>query len=185
MRNLGMVYDWNNKKTFFPLETDSASERIAKWRTGNRKPERMVVRKFKTYYAHRHCKATFTSEATQVYLKIIPGWHFTLDGVKTPVPPAQMSSLSARWMNIERNAGILNDVRFWSSVLSKDSQTLSLYVGPNANAEIATTPVVAKIERGIEGDYRERMWYEEPVEDEMREVPEEAMEERLGEETNE
>jgi hypothetical protein len=185
MKNLGMVYDWSNKKTFFPLETDSASERIARWRTGNRRPERMVVRKFKSYYAHRHCKATFTNDGTQLYLKIIPGWHFTSDGVKTPVPPALMSSLSARWMNIERNAGILNDVRFWGSVLSKDSQTLLLYVGLNANVEIATTPVLARVERGIEGDYRERMWYEEPEEDEMREVPEEAMEEKLGEETNE
>jgi hypothetical protein len=185
MKNLGMVYDWNNKKTFFPLETDAASERVGKWRIGNRRPQRMLVRRFKGYYAHRHCKATFTNDRTQLYLKVIPGWHFTLDGVKTPVPPAMMSSLSARWMNIERNAGILNDIRFWSSVLSKDSEKLLLYVGPNASVEIATTPVLASMERGIEGDYRERMWYEEPEEDEMKEVSEEAMVESSVEEVNE
>ena len=185
MKNLGMVYDWENKKTFFPLETDSASERIGKWRIGKLTPQRVLVRKFKGYYAHRHCKATFTHDGTQLYLRIVPGWHFTQDGMKAPVPSNMMSSLSARWMNIERNAGILNDVRFWINAISKDSEKLLLSVGSNTNVEIATTPMVASLERGIEGDYRERMWYEEPEEDEMREVSEEAMEEDSNEEGNE
>lgn len=176
MKNLGMIYDWTNKKTFFPLETDSATQRMGSWRTGNRRPERMLVRRFEGYYAHRQCKATFTSYGAEVFLKVVPGWHFTLDGMKVPVPPAMMSSLSARWMNVEKNSGILNDIRFWSSVLSKDSERIALAVGPGSNVEISTTPLLASSERGIEGDYRERMWYEEPEEDEMKEVPSEIME---------
>jgi hypothetical protein len=169
MRNLGMTYDWNSKKTFYPLENFNDGVRTATWRVGNRQFKRKLVAKSKSgqYFAHRSCKATFQHFLDSTYLKVSPGWHFTVDGTKTPVVPLKMSSLSARWMNIERNHTLLDNLRFWANVLSKDSEKIVLDLGGDVPAEISSLPVVCGIDHGIEQDYRERLWYEaEPEPDE-------------------
>jgi len=166
MRNIGMTYDWNTQKTFYPLETDTQTAREARWRVGGRDFSRKLVVRSKAgdYYAHRSCKATFTELSDSLYLKIVPGWHFTTDGIKSPVSSSKMSSLSTRWMNIERNHTVLDNVRFWAYVLSKDSDRILLSVGTSVPTEISAIPVFASVEHGIEGDYRERLWYEAPPE---------------------
>ena len=172
MQSLGMTYDWNTKKTFFPLEKDNEEKRYATWRVGKRKWNRILVSMSKTsnrYFAHRCCKATFTNEAGSIYLRILPGWHFTTDGILEPVSTIRMASLSAKWMNLQRNHSVLDDVRFWANILSKDSDKISLDVGTHVKAEISSTSMFIDIARGIEGDYRERLWYEEPPEkDELK-----------------
>lgn len=176
MRNLGMTYDWNTKKTFFPLETNTDTVRDATWRVGSRRFTRKLVVKSKTggYYAHRSCKATFIDLSGSIYLKILPGWHFTVDGIGIPVVPTKMTSLSTRWMNIERNHTVLDNVRFWANVLSRDSDEITLDVGAGVPAKISATPLFASIDHGIEGDYRERLWYEaEPEKDEAEQELEE------------
>jgi hypothetical protein len=187
MRNLGMAYDWNTKKTFFPLETNTDTVREAAWRVGNRRFTRKLVVKSKTggYYAHRSCKATFMELSGSLYLKILPGWHFTLDGLITPVPKPKMSSFSTRWMNIERNHTVLDNVRFWAYMLSRDSDRITLDVGGEVSAEISAIPLFSTIDHGIEEDYRERLWYEaEPELDEAEEAIQDAAEE-AEEETDE
>jgi hypothetical protein len=177
MRNLGMVYDWNTKKTFYPLETNTDTFREAAWRVGNRRFNRKLVVKAKTgaYYAHRSCKATFTELLGCLYLRVLPGWHFTLDGMNTAVPMPRMSSLSTRWMNIERNHSVLDNVRFWAYILSKDSERIALEVGCDIAAEISAVPLFSTIDHGIEADYRERLWYEaEPEADEAEEGAEDV-----------
>jgi len=99
------------------------------------------------------------------YLKIQPGWHFTQDGMNTNVSPSRMSSLSSRWMNRQRNHSVLDEVRFWICILSKGSNKINLFLGGNANVAISTTPVFATVNRGIEGDYRKRLWHERPSAD--------------------
>jgi hypothetical protein len=176
MEKIGMVYDWKNtKKTFFPLEIEGDQTRRAQWKVGKLEYSRFLVKKSltkKPYYAHRSCKATFTLIDRWPYLKVQPGWHFTVDGRGIPVSPSRMSSLSSRWMNRQRNHSVLDEVRFWVCVLSKGSSKMDLFVGGTTDAIVSTTPVFANTDHGIEGDYRKRLWYEKPDTDYLEKVVE-------------
>jgi len=173
MQTIGMIYDWKSKKTFFQLQNPEGSARYARWRIGKKEYVRFLVRKSPTknpFYVHRSCKATFTLVDRWPYLKIQPGWHFTQDGMGVPVSASRMSSLSSRWMNRQRNHSILDDVRFWLYVLSKGSGRLNVFVGGNVSAVVSTVPVFANVNRGIEGDYRERLWHERPGSDYLERI---------------
>lgn len=192
MKGIGMVYDWKNKKTFFPLEKDNDDSRYGSWNVGGREYYRFVVRKSKSgrYYIHRSCKATFTRIGSYLFLKIIPGWHFTSDGIFRAVPPNMMTSLSSRWMNIQRNHSVLDDVRFWVYKLSKGKEIIELDVGADTSIIILKVPFSSTMNRGIEEDYRERLWLEEePIPDDSEKVLEEedleAIEEELDLEEDE
>ena len=188
MKSIGMVYDWRNKKTFFPLEKDGDVSRYAVWKVGGREYSRFVVRRSPSgrYYVHRSCKATFTKMGDHLFLKILPGWHFTTDGILQPVSQRMMGSLSSRWMNLQRNHSILDDVRFWSYRLSKGTPTIEMNVGVDSLVAISTVPLSVAIDRGIEEDYRERLWLEEePTADESERMLEEAELEEIEEEMEE
>jgi len=175
MKSIGMVYDWSNKKTFYPLE-EGQTIRYGVWKVGNREFKRTLVRKSGTepsYFAHRSCKATFMNFNQGLYLRLLPGWHFTEDGIGNPVPQHLMGSLSSRWMNRERNHSVLDDVRFWIYALAKGAERLRIDLGGEQFAEVSSSPLFASTERGIEGDYRERLWYEESPEVELASVGEE------------
>ena len=116
------------------------------------------------YYAHRSCKATFAYFKQVLCLKLLPGWHFTTDGIQNPVSSQSMSSLSSRWMNRERNHSILDDIRFWINTLAQGTDMVHLDVGSEIMTEISSVPIFASLDRGIEGDYRARLWYEEAPE---------------------
>lgn len=185
MRNIGMIYDWRNKKTYFPLEKDADESRYANWKVGDREHSRFVVRKAKSgrYFIHRSCKATFTRMGDYIFLKILPGWHFTYDGLQRAVSHDMMTSLSSRWMNIQRNHSVLDDVRFWIYKLSKGTENIEMNVGAETSVIISSTPFSATISRGIEGDYRERLWLEEePSPDETEKMLEEEGETQNEEE---
>lgn len=190
MKNIGMVYDWKNKKTFFPLEKDGDDSRYANWKVGNREYPRFVVKRTKSgrYYVHRSCKATFTQMGDHIFLKVLPGWHFTTDGLFEAVSPNIMSSLSSRWMNIQRNHSVLDDVRFWIYKLSRGTERIEMDVGTDNPVIIASIPFAATISHGIEEDYRERLWAdEEPSPDESEKALEKEDEETIeeGEEAEE
>jgi len=165
-QKIGMVYDWRDtKKTFFPLEKAGDQTRHAHWKVGKIEYTRFLVKKVPAanpYYVHRSCKATFTLIDGWTYLKIQPGWHFTDDGMSIPVSPRRMSSLSSRWMNKQRNHSVLDEVRFWVYILSKGSSEINLFVGGSVNALIPALPIFATVDRGIDGDYRRRLWREKP-----------------------
>jgi len=189
MKKIGMVYDWKNKKTFFPLEDINEDIRYDTWKISGREWRRFVVRRSKSgfYYIHRSCKATFTKIGDNLFLKIVPGWHFTTDGLFNIVPRKLMSSLSTRWMNIQRNHSILDDVRFWVQKLSQGKDLIELDVGGDTPVIISCLPISTRIDHGIEEDYRERAWLEEePTIDDLEvELDEEELDEVLRTEEEE
>lgn len=164
-----MTYDWKNtKKTFFMLEKKGDQHRLARWKIDRVEYTRFLVKRVSAtnpYCVHRSCKATFTVIDKWPYLKIQPGWHFTQDGMNVNVSPSRMSSLSSRWMNRQRNHSVLDEIRFWIYVLSKGSDKIQLPLGGNASAGISAVPAFANLNRGIEGDYRKRLWHEGPSAD--------------------
>lgn len=177
--DLHMTYDYKGtKKTFFPLEKAGDETRNVKWKVGMKEYERFLVKKAPLtvpYYVHRSCKATFTQMGQWLFLKILPGWHFTRNGIEEPVSPLQMASLSSRWMNTQRNHSVLDDVRFWVYMLSQGTDEIHLPLGDGLHAVVATVPAMATTNRGIEGDYRKRMWNEQPAVDFFEEEMERSL----------
>lgn len=177
--DLHMIYDWKgSKKTFLPIEKSGDETRNIKWKVGTKEWERFLVKKVdlaSPYFVHRSCKATFTGMGDWLCLKVLPGWHFTKDGTQEPVPTLQMASLSAKWMNTQRNHSVLDDVRFWVYMLSKGTDEIRLPLGDDLHVAIATVPAFATINRGIEGDYKKRMWQEQPEEDYLEEEIERSL----------
>ncbi|WNZ28653.1 MAG: toll/interleukin-1 receptor domain-containing protein [Candidatus Bathyarchaeota archaeon] len=171
MKNIGMVYDWKNKKTFYPLEKNGDEMRYSKWTVKNREYPRLVVQKSKSgrYFIHKSCKATFTSLGENIFLKVIPGFHFTIDGLIKAVPNKFMSSLSTRWMNPQKNHSVLDDVRFWIYKISEGTENAQINVGGTSPVLVRSTPLSAVIDRGIVEDYRERLWLQAPVDDDSSE----------------
>lgn len=169
MEKLGMTYDFkSSKKTFFPLNNPSDESRSAKWVVGSKEYTRFLVRRISVnnpYYVHRSCKATFTMIGKWPFLKILPGWHFTYDGIYDSVPPMKMTSLSSRWMNRQRSHSVLDDVRFWVYLLTQKQSQINVSLGEGMVAEVACTPAFATLGRGIEGDYHRRLWQEKPKAD--------------------
>jgi hypothetical protein len=78
-------------------------------------------------------------------------------------------------MNMQRNHSVLDDVRFWVSVLSEQTDEIRLPLGDKLEATIATTPAFATVNRGIEGDYKKRMWHEQPKPDYFDEAMEKSL----------
>jgi hypothetical protein len=181
MRGIGMVYDWKSKKTFFPIENEADTSRFSNWKVGKREFRRFIVKKSKNgrFFVHRSCKATFTKIRDQLFLKIIPGWHFTIDGLLQPVSKTRMGSLSAKYMNIQRNHGVLDEIRFWINKLSKTETALKLNVGVDELVLIATSPLSASINKGIIEDYHEKLWAEEPERDETEKIDDEETEDDI------
>lgn len=99
-----------------------------------------------------------------------------------------MKSLSATWMNIEQNHTVLDDVRFWTFKLSGGKERIELDVRGDTPVIILGTPVFTTLNRGIEEEYRERLWFEEePSPDEAEtilEKPTDSEEETEGEESD-
>lgn len=177
--DLKMIYDYKGtKKSFFPLEKAGDETRNIKWKVGIKEYERFLIQKVPSanpYYVHRSCKATFTQMGDWLFLKVLPGWHFTKDGIEEPVPPLQMSSLSSRWMNPQRNHSVLDDVRFWIYMLSQGTDEIRLPLGDGLYAVAATIPAFATTNRGIEGDFKKRMWQEQPEADYLEEEMERSV----------
>jgi hypothetical protein len=185
MTSLGMTYDWRvAKKSYFPISAPGDEARRATWGIGNRKSQRIVAIKSKDggYFAHRYCKATFLYLDGSIYLRIVPGWHFTIDGMEASVSRDSMTSLSTRWMNMERNHAVLDDVRFWVYTLASGTSKVKLDVKGETNVLISAVPIFGSIGVGIEGDYRERLWYDEEPESDEAEVKEAA---KSGDKTGE
>ena len=161
IKHINLEYDHrrNVKKNFFTPEDDDTKCQLAryvKWKAGKRRVLKRIPGS-NPYYAHQSCKINFTILSKKLFLRIIPSWHFTIDG-KNPVDNTRMNSFTSRWMNIEKNRSILNHLRFWANTLSKNSDRIVLHTGSADNVTIRSLPVFTKIGVGVEGDYVDRMW---------------------------
>ncbi|NWG36706.1 toll/interleukin-1 receptor domain-containing protein [Nitrososphaera sp.] len=181
-QSLGLYYDYRSmKKNFFVPDSKATKYykdgKIITNDTGkdSRRLGRTLVKyveSIEPFYVHRSCKTGFTIVGKSIYFKIVPGWHFTTNGTD-PVDRRKMSSLSAQWMNRERNHAVLDDLRLWTRIYAREADSIAMDVGVTEPITIATTPLLAKLEVGIFGDYRDGIWEKESATDEEIEELEE------------
>ncbi len=97
-----------------------------KWKASRRKAERQVVSYYRKnehgFYLHNSVRIKFLPLGPDLFLQIDPHLIFTFDG-RNPVKNDRFHRLATRLNHSRYNQSILNDIRFWMSILS-DSQNI-------------------------------------------------------------
>lgn len=153
-RTLYLRYDKEHKRFFFMPY--NGADRKVQWHTGERRATRTVAKKYRkgmtdeTFWAHQSVKLRFLYLGKELFLEVNPGWTFTSDG-RELLPPNELTSLSSKWMHDEYNVSVFYHIRFWSFVLSKGMNKISIPVG-GSYIEVDITPAVAESKVGLSDD---------------------------------
>jgi hypothetical protein len=130
LRRCGVRYNREFVRNYFPRENQTDLEFQTDWynvRTRRRIPNRQTA-KFYTYgrysfWRHTAADISFRLIGQSWFLEIVPRYFFTSDGV-TPWDSDKVGEYTTQIKSQETNQHVLNQVLFWSDVLSRGS-TLS------------------------------------------------------------
>jgi hypothetical protein len=160
-----LSYDKEHRRFYFPASPFKTRE--IRWKTPLRQAKRQVATYYrygdKGYYLHRSVKLRFVTLGDQIFLLIEPGIMFTYDG-KTPVISDRFHRLSTKLEHDQYNTMILNDVRFWATVLTNSNRGILISDG-EFEIIISTSSMCTQMEFGIreETDFNEKMTISEKV----------------------
>jgi len=88
----------------------------------------------------------------EFFLQLVPRWTFTVDG-RNPMTGKDVTIFSTKWTTKEHNLSVFYHVRFWSNLLSKSSDKISIRLG-NEKLDVDITPAVIELPVGLEGDFQ-------------------------------
>ena len=152
---LDLIYDKNHRRFFFPPL--GGEDRTEIWHTGERRSTRHITTKRikgkskQIFWSHQALRAKFMSVGDEFYLWLVPAWTFTVDGTNT-LTGKDVGIFSTKWTTKEHNQSVLYHVRFWSRILSKNSEKISIRLGVE-KLDVDITPAVIELPVGIEGDF--------------------------------
>ena len=127
------------------------------WHTGKRNATRHVTTKHtmgknnQVFWSHQALRAKFMFVGDEIFLQLDPGWTFTSDG-EHQLTGKHVGPFSTKWTAKEYNSSVFYHVRFWSNLLSKESNSISIYLG-NEKLAVDATPAVIDLHVGIDGDF--------------------------------
>jgi len=101
-------------------------------------------------WRHQGIRANFVHLPMGLFLRIEPTWLLTRDG-KIPRGGSRVGPVLSHWLNQERNGQILRSIRFWSLVLTRGKDELSMPTGQEP-IRVALTPARGAIDFGIIAD---------------------------------
>lgn len=152
--DLNLIYDKYHRRFFFPPY--GGENRIIQWHTGKRKSTRSVTTrhvKRKTeqiFWSHQSLRASFMFVGDDIFLQLTPGWIFTIDGYES-IPSKDVGRFSTKWTTKEHNPSVFYHIRFWSNLLSKSSNSMTIPLG-NSEMIVDITPATIEMNVGIFGD---------------------------------
>jgi hypothetical protein len=123
LRRLGIRYSKRFRRNFFPREDDDSLEFKREWYNARtrRSAQRTVVQFYEygydRFWRHRAVELTFRMIGTAWFLQIDPKYFFTEDG-RSPYDSSRVGALTTKVKARETNLHVLNDVLFWSDILS-------------------------------------------------------------------
>lgn len=153
--DLNLRYDKDHGRFFFPPL--GGSDRIETWNTGKRKSTRSITTKHtkgkteQIFWSHQSLRAKLMYIGNEIFLQLEPGWAFTFDG-EHPLTGRDVGIFSTKWTTKERNPSVFYHVRFWSNLLSRSTDLISIRLG-NETLTVDVTPAVIELHVGIDGDF--------------------------------
>jgi hypothetical protein len=103
------------------------------------------------FWVHYAAEIRFYRIWNQFFLRIIPCFFFTHDGIN-PLDGKKMGKLSIRWGGSQRNPAILRDFLFWANFLRRASTQIRISAGAES-IEIRPLPATTRLGRGIRHDH--------------------------------
>lgn len=132
LRGCGLTYNRDYKKSYFPRQDDKNTEFRRRWfnaRTQKEITPRIVAKYYEygrdKFWRHSALNISFRHIGKSWFLQIIPQYFFTEDG-KKPSPGDLVGPYTTGIKARERNLKVLNDILFWSDVLSQGNHEIEL-----------------------------------------------------------
>ena len=153
--NLNLIYDREHHRFFFPPL--GGVNRTYTWNTGKRKSTRSITTRHtkgkseQVFWSHQSIRVKFMNIDDEIYLQLVPGWTFTVDG-ENSMSGKDVGIFSTKWTTNEYNPSVFYNVRFWTNLLSNSTDKISIRLG-NEKLEVDTIPSVIEIPVGIDGDF--------------------------------
>lgn len=164
----GVVYNRRYNRSFFPRENHRELEFKKEWfsiRT-NRKATRTTAKYYEygldQFWRHKAARTSFVYIGDSWYLQIDPMYFFTIDGRNIPWDSKKVGPYTTRIKAREMNQHVLNDVLFWSNVLSglgSQSNVAKIWLDKQPILVLETMPSIGLAEFAILYD---PALYEEP-----------------------
>lgn len=169
--SVGLSYNEEYERIYFPKSDDGALEIKRIWynvRTKRYSPGRIVVKYYEygadKFWRHKAVSLWFEYIGKSWYLRIIPKYFFTIDGF-IPHNSPKVGSWTTVIKSQEYNPNVLNDILFWSDILSggdaaqTDLDQMHIDLGGNSVLSIDRLPVIGEAGFSIPSD---PATYEEP-----------------------
>lgn len=125
----GLWVDKDRKRAYFP-RTDKGTREIT-YQARVRRATRKVVKKRSNYWEHKSFWFRFECFGDVWTLVLLPSYVFTTDGKAALLPGDLVNKFSTKRQSRDYNNVVLNDLVFWTRVLSGGSHgTFALNTGP-------------------------------------------------------
>ena len=131
---IGLAYNPDFKRTYFPRETDNESDKSVErqWtspRTKRLAPPRTVVQYYEygafRFWRHLAAEFQFLCFDRKWFLQISPKYLFTNDGKKA-CDPSLVGPYTTRLKAMEHNPQVLNHVLFWAFTLAGGARQINI-----------------------------------------------------------
>jgi hypothetical protein len=154
-----LIYSPESRRHFFAKPDGGALVAQRDWfNLRTQKPARRprsVAKYYKygrdEFWRHHAVSLSIDQVGSSWYLKVIPRYHFTVDG-ETPWDPEKVGPYTTRIKSDEHNQQVLNHVFFWIDVLRRDKTSIDLVIDGRRIVSIDPTPLSVVAEFSITHD---------------------------------
>jgi nucleoside phosphorylase len=137
-KHCGLIVDSRNKRVYFPRYKEVNDKRLVTYRARLKKSTRTVTKPVisKTtdqirYWEHQSLTFGLEKFGESWALHLLPGYVFTVDGVKDFLSGERVNRLSTQRASRDYNSKVHTDLIFWSWILSGGKQgNFALQMGP-------------------------------------------------------
>ncbi len=157
MTKRGLVLDnKNDGRYYFPPK--DGNENLVIWKPNKITATRTVAKPHYwngtiQFWHHLGAYIRVVFIGNKFYLKIIPTWVITTNGVDL-MQGSKVSSIANRWTGKERNIHLLYHIRFWTYILQGGRRSPTIWVRTgDQRIEISSIPSYVQLAYGIENDH--------------------------------
>lgn len=128
LQSLGLVVDWRKQRAYFPKLNDMENRTVsykARVKRATRTVAKRIINKKSEellYWEHKSVNYQIKRYGENWALVLLPGYIFSVDGEKWLVKSEKISRLATKRSSIDYNKSVLNDLYFWSNIISKGNE---------------------------------------------------------------
>lgn len=152
LRALGLGIDMRRKRAYFPRSEKGVVEvsyqaRLRRSARTVTKPVLSRTTQLVRYWEHQSFEFGFERFGSQWALQIVPGYVFTFDGRRGLLEGQRVTRLATQRASRDYNPQVHNDLYFWTQVLSRGDDVVTLDCGGDTVARVRASLIPAEARR--------------------------------------